>query len=97
MSKGSKIVPVRIPDDLLDEMLKQIDATNLTRKEEPFRVGAWIRQAIQDKLAHNRRSRCWRRNRGLGECTAENRQLDCNVQGSVDTVGGGGTSSSVVS
>jgi len=68
MSKGSKIVPVRIPDDLFVRMINQIGTTNERRKEEPFDVSSFIRQAIEDKLDHCSRSRCWRKKRGLPGC-----------------------------
>jgi len=68
MSKGSRIVPVRIPDDLFVRMLCQIEATNERRKQEPFDVSSFIRQALEDKLDHCSRSRCWRKKRGLTGC-----------------------------
>jgi len=68
MSKGSKVVPVRIPDELYIRMIAQIDKTNERRKEEEFDVSSFIRKAIEDKLDHANRSRCWRASRQLGEC-----------------------------
>jgi len=89
MSKGSRIVNVRINDELYMRMFKQIEGTNETRKGEPFDVSGFIRQAIEDKLAHNKRSRCWRKSRGLGKCPIEDCSVDSHATGSIGVDAGG--------
>lgn len=68
MSKGSKIVPVRLPADLLE--LVEIEL--LTRRPSPMghrlTLSEWIRSAIKEKLKHAKRSRHKRFN---DEITAE--------------------------
>jgi len=72
MSAGSKIVPVRIPDALHQEISLAIVLANETRKEEPYDMSSWIRKAIMEKLDHLRRGSgkadCWRKRRGLKGC-----------------------------
>jgi len=57
MSKGSKIVPVRFPDQMLLEMVKALDSRNLTTRDEQIELSEWIRRCVKDKLGHLRRSR----------------------------------------
>lgn len=57
MSKGSKIVPVRISDDLYQAMESAIDSRNKATQEEPFNVSDFIRYCIRYKLAHTERGR----------------------------------------
>lgn len=57
MSKGSKIVPVRIDEDLLEQMEQAIESRNAATQEEPFNVSDYIRFCIRTKLAHTARSR----------------------------------------
>jgi len=57
MSKGSQIVPVRIPLPMLVDMDQQIEKRNATARGEPWTVSEFIRSAIADKLAKMGRSR----------------------------------------
>lgn len=57
MSKGSKIIPVRIPDELLTDLENAVKSANSTRREMPYTVSAWIRKCVEEKLAHLKRSR----------------------------------------
>lgn len=57
MSKGSKIVPVRISDELYGEMLAAMDSRNNKTQEEPHTVSDFIRYCIRTKLAHAARGR----------------------------------------
>lgn len=61
MSKGSKIVPIRIPEDLLEQILVRIASANVQRSEEPYTMSSWIIKCIRDRLDHNTRSRRKRR------------------------------------
>lgn len=62
MSKGSQVIPVRIPKELLTEIEQAIQSANLTTGLEPYTVSSWIRKCVAEKLAHLKRSR--RRPRG---------------------------------
>lgn len=59
MSKGSKVIIVRIGDALdaavRSAVQKRNDGPNQVRH---WTVSEWVRQAIIDKLAHDKRSRC---------------------------------------
>jgi hypothetical protein len=57
MSKGSRIVPVRMTPELHDEMMVQIEMSLKHRKEEPWTVSEFIRTAIAEKLAKMARGR----------------------------------------
>jgi hypothetical protein len=50
MSKGSPIIPVRIPVELLAELDAKIDTVNDRRKDEPYRRSSFIIAAIREKL-----------------------------------------------
>lgn len=63
MSKGSKVVPVRIEADLLAAICQQIDMTNEVRREEPYTLSEFIRSALREKLDKMRRGRGPRRRR----------------------------------
>jgi hypothetical protein len=56
MSKGSRIVPVRIPRELEVRILTAIERANHHTKEEPYTLSDWIRKCIEEKLAHLERS-----------------------------------------
>ncbi len=56
MSKGNRIVPVRISDDLYQQMLDAIEGRNNKTQEEPFNVSDFIRYCIRVKLNHRLRS-----------------------------------------
>lgn len=52
MSKGSKIVPVRLSDEILVTLDELVDRCNQNRKEEPYNRSTFIRNLICDKLSH---------------------------------------------
>lgn len=55
--KGSRIVPVRLPPEILEQLDTTIERVNATRRAEPFDRSAFIRAAIADKINHYNRSR----------------------------------------
>jgi hypothetical protein len=57
MANGSKVVPCRIPGDLLAQIEAEIARVNKRRTDEPFNLSSWLRQAILEKLDHSRRGR----------------------------------------
>lgn len=57
MSKGSQVIPVRLGDELLRELDKEIQKQNRTRHDEPYTRSSWIRKALADRFAHLSRSR----------------------------------------
>lgn len=58
MSKGSPIIPVRIPDELLAE----IDAVvSSYRDAEPWTRSSFIIHCVRAELAKRQRSRTWRK------------------------------------
>lgn len=57
MSKGSPVVPIRIPATLLERIETQIAESNPRRKGEPWTRSAFILSAIEEKLAKMERSR----------------------------------------
>jgi len=56
MSKGSKVVPLRIDQELLNEIEQSVGAANYYTKGEPYTTSSWIRKCIREKLDHLRRS-----------------------------------------
>lgn len=61
MAKGSKVVQVRVKNELLSKMDAIIRSLNHHRKGEPFDRSSFIRKAIVDKVKHVLRSRSRRR------------------------------------
>ena len=57
MSKGSKIVNVRVSDELYGEMLAAMDSRNNHTSEQPWNISDFIRYSIRVKLAHIARSK----------------------------------------
>lgn len=57
MSKGSKIVPVRIPRGLLLRAELQIAARNMVTRDEPWDMSEFIRVSIERNLRKMERSR----------------------------------------
>ena len=57
MSKGSRIVPVRVPDELLVRLSAAVERSARTRFDGPWSVSEFVRSAIEDKLQHMERSR----------------------------------------
>jgi hypothetical protein len=56
MSRGSPIVPIRIPVDLLAQVDAYVARSAHTRPGEPYTRSSWIIKAIEDRIAHARRS-----------------------------------------
>jgi len=52
MSKGSKVVPLRISQELLDEIARSVESANYHTKGELYTTSSWIRKCIQEKLDH---------------------------------------------
>lgn len=71
MSKGSKIVPVRIPDEMLAEMESAVASQNFHTKGEPLTVSGWIRQCVERELRDRRRKRRNRMNRAFANAQVD--------------------------
>lgn len=52
MSKGTKMVALRIPPEIDKALSAVIQRTNKKRKAEEYTRTAWILKAITEKLAH---------------------------------------------
>jgi len=61
VAKGSPIIPVRIPADLLGAIDRQIESRNAVAHGEPWTRSAFIVAALREKLAKMERSRSGRR------------------------------------
>lgn len=61
MSKGSKVVPVRMGEDLLEQVKAIVKRSAKTRFEGEWTVSEFVRAAVVDKLRHMERSRRPRR------------------------------------
>lgn len=61
MSLGTKIVPVRVPPGLLEQIDQAVSASQDLRFEGGHTRSSWIIHAIRQKLAHMERSRKPRR------------------------------------
>ena len=61
MSKGSPIVAVRLPAELLARVNLAVRKLQERTREEPPTRNAWIVKAISEALAKRERSRKWRR------------------------------------
>lgn len=57
MSKGSKVVPIRIPDELRKEIELFMMERNEYSREAPLSLSEWIRKACEEKIAHLKRGR----------------------------------------
>ena len=57
MSKGSPIVPIRVPAELLVEVDRYVSESADSRKGEPWSRSSFIVTAIRDKLFHLERGR----------------------------------------
>lgn len=67
-NKGNPKVVVRFEPELLALVSAEVDRTNEKRRDQPFTLSAWLRQAAIDKLRHSARSR--------GASTADLAKLD---------------------
>lgn len=56
MSKGSPVVPVRIPAELLEQVNAAVEEINIRRIDEPLTRNGWIVRAMKDALAKRKRS-----------------------------------------
>lgn len=54
--RGSKIIPVRMPTELVEALVATITRVNKSRTEEPYSPSTFIRAAIREKIAHYARS-----------------------------------------
>jgi hypothetical protein len=63
MSKGSKIVGVRVPPIFLAACEAAIARANRTTKEEPYTMSSWILAAMSRQLQHLSRSEASRKTR----------------------------------
>lgn len=57
MSRGSKIVPVRLPEKLYHAIVEAMESANRTRFEEPYVVSTYVRKCLVEKLEHLERSK----------------------------------------
>ncbi len=57
MSKGSKIVNVRIEDQLHERMQEELTRRNELTSQSVWSMSDYIRQAVMEKIAHADRSR----------------------------------------
>jgi len=57
MSKGSRIVPVRIPKELWDAINAELLSRKDAGKLKPISFSQWARQAFREKIRHAQRSR----------------------------------------
>jgi len=67
MSKGSKVVPVRVPPLLLSMMDKTIVRLNKRRKDAPFTRSSFLLTCVLDKFDHLERSLRSSRSRSPGK------------------------------
>jgi hypothetical protein len=56
MSKGSRMVGIRLESWMEERILERIARNNATRREEEWTISSWIRDAIMEKLAHQDRA-----------------------------------------
>lgn len=57
MSKGTKIIALRLDDETQDLIKEECAKSRQTSKDVPYSVSSWIRHAIQEKLNKLRRGR----------------------------------------
>ena len=55
--KGSPMVSLRIPADVLAAIVREVDRSMLGNRGEPYDRSSFILSAIKEKLAHRERSR----------------------------------------
>jgi hypothetical protein len=56
-SNTTTVIPVRVPNDMLERIHQQVASSLLNRKEEPYTVSSYIVKAISEKLNHLDRSK----------------------------------------
>lgn len=57
MSRGTRITPLRLSDELIARIHAAIASNNKSRREEEYNLTSWIRQAIEERLAKLERGR----------------------------------------
>lgn len=57
MSKGNRIVAIRLSADTIEKIDEAIVSANRMRRDAPYDFSSWIRAAIAEKLAHRGRSK----------------------------------------
>lgn len=57
MSRGTRITPLRLSDELLERIQAAIDSNNARRGNKPYNVTSWIRMAIEERLDKLERGR----------------------------------------
>lgn len=57
MAKGSQVVFVRFPPELLAEMETAVGRANQHVTGEPYTVSSWVRACVKEKLAHLARAK----------------------------------------
>lgn len=76
MSKGSQVVPVRLPPDMKARVKDAIARINRKTQEEPHNVSSFVRKCIEDKLAHMERGRKKATKEGAGDGSQSEIQID---------------------
>lgn len=57
MSKGSRIVTLRLPDDMMSSVYEALKRRNERTRDSQWSLSDWIRAAAEDKLKHVARGR----------------------------------------
>ena len=57
MSKGSKIIRVRVSDGMMAQIAEDLSRKNRQSQYGGMDLSWWLRDAIREKLSHGRRSR----------------------------------------
>ncbi len=65
MARGSPIIPLRVPPDVLQEWQAALASRNAVSAEPPQTLSEFIRAAVADKLKHLARGRQQRRRHRL--------------------------------
>lgn len=55
MSRGTRAIVIRVPDELVAQVVEMLASRNARTADVPWTFSDWVRQAIHDKLAHYRR------------------------------------------
>lgn len=70
MSAGNQVVTFRLPPELIEEIRLAVASANARRSGEPYTWSAWVRQVIEEKLAHLKRGRRCKKT-VYADCTVE--------------------------
>lgn len=73
MSKGTRVVPVRLDPTLVERIEAAVKSKNATIFEEEWTFSRWVRDACWEKLAHLGAAKKQREKRG--QQTREKRRL----------------------